>query len=152
MRGIIQTMRDMDLCGGTLYVIEKGSKKAVALSTTDGAEIVAKTVAHDDITGFSIASDSKSWMFATLSPYGMTNCIKGGSIVGTTYTSLGNTAVTGLGRLDYVEAYGDIASAEGGYMVGATTSTADNIAVWAMKNGAFDDAATLSYLPENAAL
>lgn len=134
--------RDMDLCDGTLYVIEKGSKKAIALSTTDGAEIVAKTVAHDDITGFSIASDSKSWMFATLSPYGMTNCIKGGSIVGTTYTSLGNTAVTGLGRLDYVEAYGDIASAEGGYMVGATTSTADNIAVWTMKNGAFDDAAT----------
>lgn len=135
--------RDMDLCDGTLYVIEKGSKKAIALSTTDGAEIAAKTVAHGDISGFSITSDSKNWMFATNGAWGMTNSIKGGSIVGTTYTSLGNTAVT-LGRMDYVEAYGDIASAEGGYLVGATTGAPDNIAVWTMKNGAFDNAASPS--------
>jgi hypothetical protein len=133
--------RDMTLANGKLFVIDKGNAKAVALSTADGTEITASTVAHADINGFSIAADTAGNMFATNSGWGMTNCIKGGTIIGTTYASLGNTAIAGAGRFDYVGLFGNIASADGGYMAAATTGTADNIAVWTMKNGAFDNAA-----------
>ena len=137
--------RDMDYYNGRLYVMNKNDKKIYTIDAATGKADAETYVAADNLTGYSVCADNAGNLIATEGAYGMTNCLKAGKVVNGVATYLGNT-VTSTGRIDYLDVYGDIESAEGAMIVGASVNTADNIAIWTMKNGALENAATPTIL------
>ena len=137
--------RDMDYYDGKLYVMNKNDKKIYTIDAVTGKADAEAYVALDNLTGYSVCADNAGNLVATEGAWGMTNYLKASKVVNGVATYLGNTA-TATGRIDYLDVYGDIESAEGAMIVGASTNTADNIAIWTMKNGALENAATPTIL------
>lgn len=131
--------RDMDYYDGKLYVLNKSEKKVYTLDAATGA--VGETpIAFDNFTGYSVCADNAGNLIVTEGGYGMTNCLKASVVIDGTATYLGNTGTT-TGRIDYLDVYGDVTSEDGAIVVGASTNTADYVAIWTMKNGALVDPA-----------
>ena len=137
--------RDMDYYDGKLYVMNKNDKKIYTIDAVTGKADAEAYVALDNLTGYSVCADNAGNLIATEGAYGMTNCLKASKVVNGVATYLGNTA-TATGRIDYLDVYGDIESAEGAMIIGASTNNADKIAIWTMKNGALENAATPTIL------
>ena len=137
--------RDMDYYDGKLYVMNKNDKKIYTIDAVTGKADAEAYVALDNLTGYSVCADNAGNFIATEGAYGMTNCLKASKVVNGVATYLGNTA-TATGRIDYLDVYGDIESAEGAMIIGASTNNADKIAIWTMKNGALENAATPTIL------
>ena len=138
--------RDMDYYNGRLYVMNKNDKKIYTIDAATGKADAEAYVAADNLTGYSVCADNAGNLIATEGAYGMTNCLKASKVVNGVATYLNNTATSTGGRIDYLDVYGDIESAEGAMIVGASVNTADNIAIWTMKNGALENAATPTIL------
>lgn len=134
-----ENARDISYYNGMLYVIDKGTQAVHVINPADGT--VSEVLSDDYFSGFSVTHDDAGNMYVTNGGWGMTASIKGTLIVGETSTSA--TTSTATGRIDYVDAYGDFATS--GMLAGATVpgtgSTIDQIAVWKITNGAFENAA-----------
>ncbi len=129
--------RDMSLSNDTIYATDKNTKAIHKISTVDGTEFTDRMWANDMFTGFSITHDDVGNSYVTSSAWGMTNNIQGTLTVGNTST-YANTALSGTGRIDFVEAFGDFSSSA--LLAGASTNS-DVISVWQITNGAFVNAA-----------
>lgn len=128
--------RDMSFSDGMLYVIDKGTKAVHVINPADGT--VSEVLSDANFGGFSVTHDDAGNMFVTNGGWGMTNNIQGTLIVNGESEFYPVTSIDGIARRDYLEGYGDFATS--GMLAGASTQ-ADNITVWKITNGAFENIA-----------
>ena len=128
-------VRDMDYYNGKLYLNDKNLKALHVVNAATGAE--EADIPNDLFTGYSVCFDAAGTAVITQGAWGMTKCIKvsamlkDGSVI-----DLGTTNCETGGRIDYLEAIGDLTSSSGGFIVGATTTaSSDNICVWPVFSG-----------------
>lgn len=128
--------RDMSFSDGKLYVIDKGTKAVQVINPADGT--VSEVLSDANFGGFSVTHDDAGNMFVTNGGWGMTNNIQGTLIVNGVSEFYPITTIDGIARRDFLEGYGDFATS--GMLAGASTQ-ADNITVWKITNGAFENIA-----------
>lgn len=124
---------------GYIYPIDKGGKKLHVLSVADGAEGTA--IANDNFTGFGATADQAGNKYVTSGAWGMTGNLQGTLMLAGQSSVYANTTSATGGRIDFVSAYGNLKT--NGYLAGATTNTADNIAVWSVTNGVINAASPI---------
>lgn len=133
-----ENSRDISFYDGLIYVIDKGETAVHVINAVDGSEDVSKLWRDDNFGSLSITHDDAGNSFITNPSWGMTAYIKGTLTVDGVSEFI-NADIPDLQRIDYVEAYGDFSTS--GMLAGATTKVVDQIAVWKITDGAFENAA-----------
>jgi len=129
--------RDIAYYDGKIYIQDYGAaagKFIRVINATNGAE---ESSINTGGTGFSMAVTDAGTILYTMGAYGMTDLINVNKWVSNAAVSIsgGSTAITGTGRIDYINVYGDFEGTSGSYVIGATISGADNILIWEAENG-----------------